>query len=260
MICSGVTFFTTLKDMDDKTDSLGQESAVFSWRREQFQANPILVIGDGVGVPEFCQRNGLTLVPEVERASNRGLLAPHPMLKSLFQQAIKHAKTDYLCLMNSDIIVSPGFHTKLGSLLWRYPGPFVTGVRYDIALAQAAVTEEAYLALWGRKDIAVHHGGGSDFFAMSKVGASRLVQVMPDYVMGAAAWDNWLHWAALHLCESPICTIDYLKILHPNHVYRQLSANTKESIYEHPAVKHNMAIYKGSKEKASTAGGRWIRL
>ena len=257
---SGITFFTTFKGFDDTTDSIGQQSAVYSWVREEFTSNPVLAIGDDVGVTEFCTKHKLTLIPEVERARDHGLVSAHPMLRSLFSTAIAHTKTKYMCLMNSDIIVSPSFHTGLGHLLFAHEQPFVTGVRYNINLAAPVITEEGYAALWKSTKAVIHGGGGSDYFAFSVELAKKLLEVMPDYVLGAAAWDNWLHWAALTYSVSPICTIKHLKILHPAHVYRQLSLNVKNTIYEHPAVQHNLKIYKSSTQRASTSGGRWKYL
>lgn len=254
---SDITFFTTFKAIGDPRDDIGQQSAVYSWKREELTANPVLSIGRDDGVAEFCETHGFKHIPEVQLACDRGLKTTHPMLRSLFEVAVANTKTNYMCLINSDIIVSPGFHSYLGSLLFKHKNPFIVGIRYDINLAEPIVDEKGYLALWKRTDGKPHRTGGSDYFAFPKVTAERMLAYMPDYVMGAAAWDNWLHWVALNKTRTPICTLTRPKILHPAHVYRQLGKNVKKTIYEHPAVKHNMAIYKPSKQKAGATGGRW---
>jgi len=254
---SNVTFFTTFKEIGDATDDIGQRSAVYSWKREKMDTNPILALGRDKGVKEFCEKHGFKYIPEVKLACDQGLETTHPMLRSLIAVAAEHTTTQYMCLINSDIIVCPKFHPKLGSLLFKNPNPFVVGIRYDINLDRPAVDEPSYKALWQRKDIKAHRTGGSDYFAFTKKFALQMLEYMPDYVMGAAAWDNWLHWVALNRSRTPICTLKNPKILHPAHTYRQLGAKVKRSIYEHPAVKHNMGIYKPSKQKAGATGGRW---
>ena len=254
---SDITFFTTFKAFDEHSDAIGQQSAVYSWLRERLNFNPILAIGRDAGVEAFCKTYKLKYIPGVERALERGLGSTHPMLRSIFKVALDNTTTGYSCLINSDIIVTPNFHRQLGTLLFQNKDPFVTGIRHDISLSDPVIDERGYLALCKRSDTKVHRSGGTDYFAFPVTLGRRILAIMPDYVMGAAAWDNWLHWAAIKLSKTPICTLSKPKILHPRHGYRQLGLKTAKSIYEHPAVRHNMKIYKASKNKAGISGGRW---
>lgn len=254
---SDITFFTSFKAIGDPLDDIGQHSAVFSWKREHFRINPVLAIGRDPGVEDFCKEHRFTYLPEVRLACDQGLGTTHPMLRSIFEVAVKHTETHYMCLINSDIVVSPGFHSRLGQLLFNNKNPFVAGIRHDLNLNKPATDEQRYAALWARSDLKPHRTGGSDYFAFTKRFATQMLEYMPDYVLGAGAWDNWLHWVALNRSRTPICTIKKPKIIHPFHKYRQLGADVKKAMYEHPAVKHNMAIYRPSKQKASAVGGRW---
>jgi hypothetical protein len=256
---SDITFFTSFKAIGDPVDDIGQHSAAYSWKREKLTANPVLAIGRDDGVEDFCRKHHFRYIPDVKLARDRGLVTTHPMLRSLFEMAVAHTTTTYMCLINSDIIVSPGFHSRLGTLLFKNKNPFVVGIRYDIALGKPVIDDKAYMALWKRTDIKLHQGGGSDYFAFTKQFARQMLTYMPDYVMGAAAWDNWLHWVGLNRSQTPICTIKNPKILHPRHSYRQLLAPVKKNIYEHPAVKHNLKIYKSNRQKAGATGGGWKR-
>ena len=195
---SDITFFTSFKAIGDPLDDIGQHSAAFSWEREKLATNPLLAIGRDEGVYKFCHDHGFKYISDVTLASDRGLDTTHPMLRSIFKVAVANTKTPFMCLINSDIIVGPSFHLALNRLLRSNKNPFVVGIRHDITLSHAATDERSYKELWKRKDLKAHRTGGSDYFAFTKRFAEQMLTFMPDYVMGCAAWDNWLHWVALN--------------------------------------------------------------
>lgn len=253
-MASDITFVTTFKAFDHPQDALCQCSAVFSWRLEQFS---VLVVGDDLGVSELCRDTGFRLVPKVRRAVDLGLQSQCPMLRDVFQIACTAVPTTYFCLINSDIIVSREFHTRLGTLLFHSPNPFVSGARQDVKLEKEITSVAEFDAVWSLAHGVYHSGGGTDFFALSRDLAKQLLLVMPDYVMGATAWDNWLHWAALTMSSSPINATLRLPTLHPYHDYNGLSGKSRSRIEKHPAVIHNQRLYRARNERASITSRGW---
>ena len=251
---SDITFVTTFKGFDSPRDALCQCSAAFSWRLEKCQ---VLVIGDDYGVRELCQDAGFALVPKVRRADALGLKSPCPMLRDIFRIACNTVSTTYFCLINADIILSRQFHSKLGTLLFHKSDPFVTGVRQNVKLDKEITSVTEFDAMWRLAHGVYQNGGGTDFFALSRNLARRILRVMPDYVMGATAWDNWLHWAALTMSSSPINATLRLPTMHPHHDYKGLSSASRSGIKGHPAVIHNQRLFYRRNERAAITNSGW---
>lgn len=254
-----VGYITSFKAFEDCHDVGGQSAAIVSWKESQFK--PVVIAGKEAGVKKVCDENGFVFEPSVERARDRNLQSGHPMLRSLIEVGLSHTKTPYLCLINSDIIVAPRFQTTLCSILLDHPSSCVTGNRYDISPIATPVMSVMDCALLFDRPRQKHVGGGTDFFVLTRTLWKRILKVMPDYVFGATAWDNWLHGAMLRFAKYPINATSRLLVLHASHLYIGLNGQkNRNGFANHPAVQHNQRLYRSSSRKGSLTNAKWVKV
>ena len=78
-----------------------QENAVASWAALEPKPN-IILFGNDAGTKSIAQKYNSTHIPDIE-CSEIGT----PYVSYLFKKAASIAKTDYICFINSDIILDP---------------------------------------------------------------------------------------------------------------------------------------------------------
>ena len=251
---SDITFVTSFRSFEVALDAVAQCSAAFSWSLERLS---VVAVGDGPGVFDFCRDKGFALLGRVRSAADCGLKTSHPMLRDMLRAALDYAKTGFLCLLNADIIIPPGFHSRLGSILLGARNPMVTGMRHNVILDREICTIEEYLRAWQELPRVSLEGGGSDWFAFHRRLCQSMLSRMPDYVFGATAWDNWLQWAGLTMADPPINATAVLPTLHPQHTQKSLLVGGEPNIDVAPAVLYNRRLYYSSPQQASMYDRRW---
>lgn len=188
-----VTFFTIVRPFVGEFVKI-QSTAILSWLAA-VPGSQVLVMGDREGVEDECERLGVTYILGIA-TNNWGT----ELVSSSFELAERHARSDMLCNVNSDIVMGSGIVLALSSLA-DHARPFVIGQRWDVSLGH----------LDKRK---LHHHRGADYFLYRK----GTLDEIPLFAVGRTAYDNWLIWAALKKWNMVVIdATQTITALHLNH-------------------------------------------
>ena len=119
-------------------------------------------------------------------------------LPEIFKKAKEEARYNYLCYVNSDIMLSRGILVALERCANRFDTFLATGRRLD-------VTEG--------KPPELHGPAGLDYFIFSK----DIEWDMPDLKVGRPGWDNWMVLAADDMGIHTIDITNINPVMHPIH-------------------------------------------
>ena len=97
-----LTLFTVAKPFRGEFAAI-QRNAILSWTRLRPHCE-ILLLGDEEGFGEIASETGVVRVPMIER-NEFGT----PFVNSIFSEAEKHARFEYLCYINADILLLNDF-------------------------------------------------------------------------------------------------------------------------------------------------------
>jgi len=254
---NAVAFITSMKPFDAPDDCNGQCSAAFSWRRENMH---VISVGLEAGVEGVCSQYGIIVIPAVERADRVGLPYPHPLLRSILILGASAAATPYVGIINSDIIVAPRFSANLGEILSANPDAFITGRRLDLQRNTLAIDDDAYLATLAEPSL-LQEGGGTDFFVFPLHFLTKVLAIMPEFIFGLPAWDNWMQGAALEFSPRPIMATGFLATYHMPHDYKRINYFQTDcawaKLHKHPGVRYNRKLYFRGRIRGSVSDPRW---
>ena len=229
-----ITFVTSLFSIP----STLQLSALYSWYLAKI---PIIIVGKTN--TEFISRFSNIVIDNVKTEADLGFEGDAPIIKDMLIKAFPHIQTPMLGLINSDIIIRKDFNERLREIIERRGTDlFLTSVRYDIKYSGAISNDAEYDNVWKLNRIK-HQDQSSDLFISSTKRFQDMTLVMPDFIMGRAAWDNWIH-EYFSLKKIPCYnSSDIIQILHIEHGYDHM----KTKFNDHPTVKYNVSLFKRSK-------------
>jgi len=185
---SNVTLFTTCKPWRGD-DAAAQWNAIKSWTLLHPRPT-IVVFGDDYGSRRMTGELEVLHRPGVARHRN----GP-PYLHALFRDAQAMATTSLACYINADIILVRGFMEMVEAVHARFTiAPFmVVGQRWDVPTLTGQTLNfgarwQERLEQYARSTGALHGPAGLDWFLFRR----GTVPDLAPYIVGKAAWDNYL--------------------------------------------------------------------
>lgn len=205
-----VAFFTAPKPFTDPHISVIQRNAIQSWKALGKDVE-VWLVGDEEGVEETAQELKVGYIPEVLR-NNSGT----PRIDSIFNLVRKHSHAEFLCYVNTDILVFPDLLQTLEEVRTRVSRFLIIGRRWDVAVTEPLDIYEGWHGQFQTGALAtskLHRAAGSDYFLFPRSEFSD----MPAFAVGRAGWDNWMifkgRWEHLAVVDAT----DVVKVFHQNH-------------------------------------------
>jgi hypothetical protein len=246
-----ITFFSAPKPFTDPHIAMIQRNAIKSWTL--LHDVEVILLGEEVGLAETAKELGVKHVPNVARNAS-GV----PLISSMFQLARENSNSEFLCIINADMILMPDFvqaTLESSSLLLEkrtaYPDrhesrsspDFVLlSQRWDLDVTQPIeFIEDWQDRLWStvHRLGTLHRPAGSDFFLFPK----SCYQDIPNFIIGRAGWDNWMICKARKEGWPVIDCTPSVVIVHQNHDYSHLPGAKPH--YDHPDSNENIRLAGG---------------
>lgn len=246
-----ISFITSFKKFKPPYDRI-QHSAIYSW-----QANGINVYTalNEAGIKDNCSKYpNIIYTPDVKRGRELGFKTQAPIVKDMIEKALPLIETPMVALINSDIIIEPGFPEKFKTILNTYGFDiFLAGSRQGINLTYTINTPEAYKKVVAEPRMPYDPGTSSDIFIASKFLWKKITSVMPEFILGRYSWDNWLHqYAQINLNKRYNCT-KALPLIHCEHSYEHILIQEGSKERSAPSSQYNMSLWKPFLDKYGTA-------
>lgn len=206
-----LTIFSTCKPFKDGLTTTIQRNAVRSWTKIVGPDN-IILLGDEHGVREMAEEIGCrheTGIPRNEFGT--------PLLGPLFKRAAELARTDALCYVNADVILSKSILDAVSATRQLLSSFMLTGPRWTVD-----VTEElSFGSGWWKRLVKKTKSNGRqcqptglDYFAFTPdVYATKFRPV----ALGRYSWDNWLLWRAQRLKFPVVDATAVVMAIHQEH-------------------------------------------
>lgn len=189
-----------------------QLNAIKSWLNLKNQKKiEIILLGDEKGIDGVCQKYSLVHIPNILKNDYET-----PLLDDCFKKAIKKAKFDLVCYINSDILLLSDFLSTINKI--RFPEFLLTGRRYNLTINNELKFEknwEEKLKRRVKRETHLYKFGALDYFVFPK----KFNFNMPGFAVGRTAWDNWLVYQARFL-DIPVIDGSYsITAIHQEHDY-----------------------------------------
>lgn len=208
-----ITIFATPKPFISEAITIMQRNAIRSWV-ELGPECEIILLGSDQGVPEIARELGIMHVPDLE--TNQ---FDTPLISSIFDQGIRHSRTELMAYVNSDIILMQDFL----SAAVRTPtstDALLVGRRWDLNIIEEIDFSNPNwsrdlihrVRASGAQDPAF---GGSDYFVFRR----NFWGAIPEITIGRYIFDNWLMNRALEVGAMLIDTSSEIVAVHPLHDY-----------------------------------------
>ena len=230
-----ITLFSTPKPFTDPHITTIQRNAIQSWTT--LPDVEVLLIGDEQGVAEVAKELNVKHLPDV-KCSDNGT----PLISSMFQLTRENSDSDLLCIINTDMLLMPGFLEAAKQVREQKTKFVLLSQRWDLDVTQPLDFSESWsdrLQSTVRSQGQLHRPAGSDFFLFPK---SCYTEV-PDFAIGRAGWDNWMIYKARQQNWPVIDCTPSLMIVHQNHDYRHLPGG--KTHYTHPETDENIRLAGG---------------
>jgi hypothetical protein len=242
----GLTFVSVPRPLAQETECVRFRTAIASWLASHWSTKVVLFVNRS----EFCFESRLADELDKIWGSDRiGYVGPcegdsHgiPYIRSWFRDGARFATTEYVAMINSDIIVSSAWvwhTTEIFKRSVRKSKLFVVTPRHDVGVPFTAI-ESLYFC----KDSfllevdqmvreyrpAQHDWGGMDIFTFYRPRPPINFSAMPPFLMGRPAWDLWLAGWANTLCET-VSTTHIPPVYHLNHAVHHRSHTSWDVVY-----------------------------
>jgi len=224
-----------------------QRNAIQSWTL--LPDVEVILLGEEAGLPEAARELGVKHIPNVAHNDNGT-----PLISSMFQLARENSNSDLLCIINADIVLMPDF-VEAARIVY-FGGLVAEGVsrpqrdkfvllsqRWDLDVTQPldfSMGWENRLRSTVSGQGQIHRPAGSDFFLFP---LSTFHEVVPNFTIGRAGWDNWMIYKARKEGWPVIDCTPSVMIVHQNHDYSHLPGGKPH--YEHPDTNENIRLAGG---------------
>ena len=216
-----ITIFTIPKPFSDEHIELIQKNAIQSWLTVT-EALHINLCGDEDGIKRYATLFGVNHIDEIKK-NKYGT----PLLDDVFKKVNERAKTDLLCYVNCDIILTKDILKALAKIQERFKKFLVVGRRIDLdinhSLKYTAGWEDSLMTIASGKG-KIHGFSGVDYFIFPKT----ILKQIPPFAVGRIGWDNWIIYHARNKGYPVVDITDAYKVIHQNHKYTHLHNGFKQ--------------------------------
>jgi hypothetical protein len=216
-----ITIFTIPKPFTGLSDII-QRNAILSWQRLHGDSQ-ILIFGDDPSVVKFAKDHNIQCISDF-KSNNYGT----PLLDGIWRAAHDNAENEYICYINTDIILFPDFVEKTTDV--NLDSFFLAGRRWDVKIDFLLEFDSDWILqckeLVHEKGV-LHRDSGVDYFLFPK----KCMPDMPPFAIGRGWWDNWL---LFNFIKRSIPLIDGTEIMtiHQNHDYSHIKSATKNTTHK----------------------------
>ncbi len=194
-----------------------QRNAIASWVRLRPDVEVVL-IGDEQGERQIAEELNLKHHPEIKRDK-----FGFAYMRDIIKIGADSAGSPLICYLNADIILLADFIESIRKAR-EYLGNndfFISGRRRNVDVdylidygnPQYEKEIKALLKNRGRLEIA----SAIDYFVFPRYIAGRIIDIMPDFVVGVTPWDNWFLYM-MHKLNLPFVNATHdITAIHQNH-------------------------------------------
>ncbi len=215
-----ITIFSVPRSFED-LHKIIQTNSINSWL--QLKPKPeIILFGDDLGVAQFAKQKKIIHISKIKK-NKFGT----PRIDDAFNIAKKLAKNDYLCYINSDIIIDPKLLEVITALSKHHKSFLAVGRRWNLKIEKKINFSNKN---WYKdiKQKALKHNKlysptGVDMFIFDKNFFSKI----PKFAIGRTVWDNWLMYYAKSKNLPLIEITDSLTLVHQDHSYKKFKTDKK---------------------------------
>jgi hypothetical protein len=215
-----------------------QRNAIGSWRALDPEAD-ILLLGDDAGVAECASEFGATHLAEVARTQ-----WGTPRVDDMFARAERHARTEWVCYINADIILTRSFFNAAKRMAGFRQPLLMVSQRWDLDVAGTLDFSdphwEAALTADVRAHGQLHSLSGIDFFLYRKGFWNQI----PPFGVGRTMWDNWFLYSARARGAMVVDATPSVCIVHQNHGYGHHPAGW-QGVWKGPEAERNLELAGG---------------
>jgi hypothetical protein len=173
-----------------------------------------------------------------------------PYINDWFIQGVRHAKSRYVCFINSDILLSGKWLKRVRQVFQAMPDdlkPVLIGQRIDFDMQDSRYKRLTFSQEQLLKDIdslvdsskhSDHSPYGVDTFTFRIDPLPFDVEKIPPFVMGRYNWDNWLIGWLNKICDTITFNLDP-PIYHMNHPRHNFDVNDSKVAINHHLKKAN---------------------
>ncbi len=232
---SFITLFSAPKPFTNPHIAMIQRNAIHSWTL--LPDVEVILLGEEEGLAKAARELGVKHLPNV--AHNE---SGTPLISSMFQLARENSNSEFLCIINADMILMPDFFEAAKQVVKLKEKFVLLSQRWDYDLVTSLDFSAGWESRLGesvRKQDQLHRPAGSDFFLFPK----SCYQDIPNFIIGRAGWDNWMIYKARQESWPVIDCTSSVMIVHQNHDYSHLPEG--KSHYEHPDTNENIRLAGG---------------
>lgn len=176
-----------------------------------------------------------------------------PYINEWFIAGIRDTPSKYICFINSDILLSEKWLTRVKQVFRVMEGkkPLLIGQRIDFDLDDSLYKLLRFDQEHLLSDIdqmvrdskhSDHSPFGIDFFAFRADEVPFDVDMMPPFIMGRYNWDNWLIGWFNKICDTVTFKLDP-PIYHMNHVRHRFDVSDPRVAINHHLKKANRDFF-----------------
>jgi hypothetical protein len=239
-----ITFFSTPKAFEGHIGII-QRNAIRSWMAIKPQPE-IILLGDEKGIAEIAEEYNLHHIANIKTQDNT------PLLDDIFIKAKNSASNDYLCFINTDIIIVDDFMEGFYKVKGRFDKFLMINSRWNLEITDLINVELPEIRESLRKQAIekhdVHVSGGTDIFLFPR----WLYNTIPPLLLGRGYWDNWLMYQAKKNGAVLVDTTGEIITIHQNHDYSHIKGIEKgdrstKQIWKGQDGLHNLKLSGGKK-------------
>jgi hypothetical protein len=230
-----LTLFSAPKPFTNPHIAMIQRNAIRSWTL--LPDVEVILLGEEDGLAKAARELGVKHLPNVARNESGT-----PLISSMFQLARENSNSEFLCIINADMILLPDLVEAAKQVVKLKDKFVILSQRWDYNITSPidfTAEWQNYLRSTVHSQNNLHRPAGSDFFLFPK----NCYQDIPDFIIGRAGWDNWMIYKARSEKWSVIDCTPSVMIVHQNHDYSHLPGG--KSHYEHPDTNENIRLAGG---------------
>ena len=230
-----ITLFSAPKPFSDPHIATIQRNAVRSWT--ELADVEVLLLGEEAGLAEAAHELGVKHLPQVARNANGT-----PLISSMFELARANSDTPLLCIVNTDILLTPNIVVAARQVLEQKAKFVLLSQRWDLDVTGPVdFSGDWAQRLWAIVNLEgqLHRPAGSDYFLFPRVCFTDV----PPFAIGRAGWDNWMISKARSERWPVVDCTPSVMVVHQNHDYSHLPEG--QAHHAHPESDENIRLAGG---------------